>query len=278
MCTSAQAQTNGLGPVNLPPDSFEGREFNDSAGCAFQRSTFGGEVVWLPRFGPDRNPVCGLDPTVFSAVQQADPTPPAPEVEAEAPTDQPASDTARAELPEQDAEQPRSRIEVLGGVATTARSMPAHLGKEPNLAGQAPRRKAAAPARRLPQADASGRHPSCPASSPYGQLVDTVLGRKMVRCVTSPSLFLEEYAMQSAAVAPQVTGGSGMRVQVGSFAVAANAQRLAARLTAQGLAASQHRQNGLTVVSVGPFGSRQAAQTALAQVRGMGFGDSFLRR
>lgn len=65
LSTAVQAQTNGLDPSNLPPEDFDGREFTDRAGCAFLRSTFGGEVIWLPRYGVDRAPVCGLSPTEF---------------------------------------------------------------------------------------------------------------------------------------------------------------------------------------------------------------------
>lgn len=277
-CTSAQAQTNGLGPVNLPPDSYEGREFTDSTGCAFQRSTFGGEVIWLPRFGPDRNPVCGLDPTVFSDASRAN----APEV-ADAPADAPDSDTDVAEAPPPPPppaapERAPSRIEVLGGVASSTRPAPDYLGKEPAVTGLAPARKAPARAPRMPRADASGRHPSCPSSAPYGQLVDTVQGRKMVRCVTSPSLFLDDYVTPVSAMPRAAASGGGMHVQVGSFGVPGNASRLVARLAAQGLPVRQHAARGLTIVTVGPFSTGHAANSALAHVHGMGFRDAFLRR
>jgi hypothetical protein len=148
VATMGQAQTNGLGPAELPAAGFDGREYTDSRGCVFLRSTFGGEVAWVPRYGPDRQPVCSGTPSTAAPAEAA---PQAASVPIAEPRPAPAARVA----------QPR----------------------------------AAAPARStrpaLPRADASGRHPSCPASAPYGQLVDTTLGRPLVRCVTSPALFLD---------------------------------------------------------------------------------------
>lgn len=278
----AFAQTNGLDPANLPPEGFEGREFVDSAGCAFLRSTFGGEVTWVPRYGPDRNPVCGQSPTDFAAVVA--PAPAAPAVDRAEPAEA-AAQVAETPAPVAQPEEPRGRIEIVGAVADPVRRPdPSFLDKEPRVASVAPRRAAprAAAKPRYPQADASGRHPSCPASSPYGELVDTLLGRKMVRCVTSPDLFLGEYvsapAKPVAAHAPRAVAGHGTRVQVGSFSVPGNAQRLVARLRAAGLPAGSHRSGGLNVVTIGPFGSGAEAHGALAHVRGLGFHDAYLRR
>lgn len=283
--TAAYGQTNGLDPANLPPEGFAGREFVDNAGCAFLRSTFGGEVTWVPRFGPDRNPICDQNPTDFSTLTLSAPTTePAPQQAGTVATAADADAPAAVAEAETTAEPPRGRIEVVGAVSDTVRRpAPSFAGKEPTVAGVAPRRAAprVASKPRLPQADASGRHPSCPDSSPYGQLVDTVLGRKMVRCVTSPGLFLDEYVdtpPQRVAHAPRAAVGHGARIQVGSFAVAGNAQRLVVRLRAAGLPAGTHGARGLNVVTVGPFGSGAEAHGALSHIRGMGFHDAFLRR
>lgn len=296
MAHSALAQTNGLDPANLPPAGFEGREFTDSAGCEFLRSTFGGEVTWVPRYGPDRNPICDQTPTDFAAAAASQPaqdpdTGMAEQADASGVGDDmgamsPEADMAEAGTPEPvaDAEPARGRIEVVGAVDDPVRRpAPSYLGKERTVASVAPRQQVrrAAPKPRLQQADASGRHPSCPGSAPYGQLVDTELGRKMVRCVTSPSLFLDEYVNtppRQVAHTPRVAAGHGNRIQVGSFAVPGNAQRLVARLNARGLPAGTYRARGLNVVTVGPFASGAAAHGALATVRAMGFGDAFLRR
>ena len=300
--SGALAQTNGLDPANLPPAEFEGREFTDSAGCAFLRSTFGGEVTWVPRYGPDRNPVCDRTPTDFStmadgggaqdsATAEQSAAPPSAEEAAAPETDSATADpsgavaTAQSQpTPMPEPEPERGRIEVVGAVDDPAnRPAPGFLGKEPNVTSSAARQTAprATPKQRLPRADASGRHPSCPASAPFGQLVDTLLGRKMVRCVTSPSLFLNEHVSadrQNVAHVAQPKAGHGSRIQVGSFAISGNAHRLVARLKARGLPAGKHRSGRLSVVTVGPLASGGAVQSALATVRAMGFGDAFLRR
>ncbi|TVS04078.1 MAG: SPOR domain-containing protein [Rhodobacteraceae bacterium] len=243
MSTAAWAQINGPAPAELPPEGFDEREFVDSRGCVFMRTTFAGEVTWVPRYGPDRQIVCGETPTLTEVAEE---TAPAEEEAAPAATTQ---------------------VEV---VPQPAQAAPA-----------APQRTARAPQRRaLPRADASGRHPSCPAKAPYGELVTSVSGRVLVRCVTSPALFEGQYfdhPVQTARAAKTLMPRHGAMVQVGSFAVPSNATRLRARLQNAGLPAQMHHVGGLTVVSVGPFHDRGQAHSALSQVRHMGFHDAFLR-
>ncbi len=154
---------SAITPAEVPPEEFEGREFTDSRGCIFLRSTFGGEVTWIPRFGPDRQPVCDGTPTTgVNAAAQTAPArvaPPAPAAEPEAPVA-----AAPAATPSRPASRPQAEVR--------------------------PRPQAPAAAPRPAQADASGRHRDCPPSAPYGQLVRSAEGRMLVRCVTSPSLFL----------------------------------------------------------------------------------------
>jgi hypothetical protein len=57
------AQAQAPGPAEPPPPGFDGAEFVDSRGCAFARVEVAGEVAWVPRVGPDRQPLCGLAPT-----------------------------------------------------------------------------------------------------------------------------------------------------------------------------------------------------------------------
>jgi hypothetical protein len=65
------AQAQAPGPAEPPPAGFAGAEFVDSRGCAFARVEVAGEVAWVPRVGPDRQPLCGLAPT---QVASAEPT------------------------------------------------------------------------------------------------------------------------------------------------------------------------------------------------------------
>jgi hypothetical protein len=58
-------------PAEIPPASFAGTEFVDSRGCVFNRVAVGDRVDWVPRVGPDRQPVCGFPPTGTAGVAPA---------------------------------------------------------------------------------------------------------------------------------------------------------------------------------------------------------------
>lgn len=250
------AQTNGSGPAEMPPADYDAREFVDSRGCAFLRSTFGGAVTWVPRFGADRQPVCDATPTVVAAQ-------PAPSI--------------------QPVPQPSGPVPSAAAVAA---------GKEPARSVAAPRRAVPRRAAMPRQADASGRHPDCPLNAPFGQVVRTSDARLMVLCVAQPDQFPEGLGLNTVhhgpvalppntvipAPAQPVARQHGTHLQVGSFRVPQNATRLRARLQAHGLPAGIHHASGLNVVTVGPFAQADQARHALQLVRGMGFHDAFFRR
>lgn len=78
--------------------------------------------------------------------------------------------------------------------------------------------------------------------------------------------------------APAVAAGTRLFVQVGSFGVAANADRAAGRLKGLGLKVARGKAKGgsLQVVFAGPYGSAAEAKAALSAARGAGFSDAVI--
>lgn len=264
---------DSLMPAEQPHATFEGREYVDSRGCVFLRSTFGGEVTWVPRFGPDRQPICNGQTTQAEQVPAA-PAPQAPQVAT--PGTPQTTATARAVQPV---------VQPIGQVRLPAATS---LGKEP------PRRVARVSKPRQPvQArfrgpDADGRHPDCPLNAQYGRLVRTDGGKIMVMCVMSPELFPEAAIAsegkpglaevpKSETFASAPVAGRGTVLQVGSFSVPSNANRVQARLQAHGIPVHLHQSGRLMVVTAGPFADGVQAHAALGTVRSLGIRDAFFR-
>ncbi len=260
-------------PAEQPPASFEGREYVDSRGCVFLRSTFGGQVTWVPRFGADRQPICNGQTTDTSA----------PAAQVAAPVAAPAVTDLQTAAP---APVVRPVPQPVGQVRLPAATT---YGKEP------PRRVTRATAPRKPARtakvrgpDADGRHPDCPLNAQYGRLVRMETGKIMVMCVISPEHFPEGIIAQhgkpdltevpkSETYAAAPVAGHGSMLQVGSFSVPANASRVQARLQAQGIPVHVRQSGRLMVVTAGPFADGVQAHQALGAVRGMGIRDAFFR-
>lgn len=309
---SAQ-QVTGARPAEAPPASFTGRQYVDSRGCAFIRAGFAGQVNWVPRLTLQKQPVCGLPPSLGAARLADTPRPaePAPVQAAPRMTGRLAGCPPGAPYGQRVAVTDGRR-----GLLCTA--APAQLVSGPVAVAQvaaipAPPTPAPvevpAPARPAP-AKASQPQPvpappmklaALPAMPQGYRAVWTddrlnpnrggrsAAGRAAMNAVwtqTVPRRLIDprDKGLGPVAGPPRVSTRSapvqaGQFVQVGVFGLRENAATAAARLAALGLPVRRIRAgNGAEAVLAGPFADPAAARAALAASRGAGFGDAYLRR
>lgn len=248
------ASAQSFSPSEAPPSGFAGREYVDSNGCVFLRSSFGGEVTWVPRYGADRQQICNATPSTLAT--QAPPSAP---------------------VSEQAAEMTRPAPEM--------RARPAEIARPTESARPSQTARATQRTMRRTPVLPENHHAACPSTSPFGQLVRMADGRVLVRCVDTRAALLPTGAQDateaSGRAASPMPGGAGHYVQVATFGVPANTSRTSARLQAQGLPVHvQHirtRGRVLDLVLAGPFTDASSAHAALRAARGMGFGDAFFR-
>ena len=80
-----QAQTlrDTSPPAEIPPASFDGKQYVDSRGCIYIRAGIDGNVTWVPRVTRSRKHICGYAPTKLAGAAPQQDVPvqaPAPEL------------------------------------------------------------------------------------------------------------------------------------------------------------------------------------------------------
>lgn len=95
---SAQQLRTASPPAELPPSSYQGRQYVDSRGCVYIRAGIDGLVNWVPRVERNRRQVCGFQPTQVarSATLGQRTTGTGPELITLPAADRPAASTAQS--------------------------------------------------------------------------------------------------------------------------------------------------------------------------------------
>lgn len=102
LCTATPGLSQSLReagpPAEFPPASYDGRQYVDSRGCVYIRAGLDGNVTWVPRVTPDRQHICGAEPTFSQAspAATASAEPQVAEATPEPARAAPAVDTRRA--------------------------------------------------------------------------------------------------------------------------------------------------------------------------------------
>jgi hypothetical protein len=317
VCASlALAQPSGFAePAELPPATFKGQQYVDSKGCVFLRAGVDGRVTWVPRVTADRKQLCTGAAVAAEPVAEEPPTTTAPVKAAPVVVAKPATakpkkvkKTAAVATPPATPKGLRmacpagtpflerlisasgdSKLYCTKGDGTIDGAALPRIIDSGKVVGQLSDVTIAPPSQTLPtipkgyvrawKDDRLNADRAKPTAA--GNAAQDKVWTRTVPLTGVPGD--QAVAPIKGAVKTPATAASGrLFIQVGSFAVAGNADGAANRLSSLGLPVARKagRINGaaVQVVYAGPFGSTSDAHAALSAVRRAGFGDAFMLR
>ncbi|WP_157933041.1 SPOR domain-containing protein [Roseovarius salinarum] len=137
----AKTLRNSDGPAEMPPPSYDKRQYVDSEGCVFVRAGIDGDTKWVPRVTRNRKVICGFKPSLPGSRRTA--AKPEP---------------AATPAPERQPERVVRRVRVTPATAQAQRQ-PREKTATPAPAKPAPRRVAVRTAPDMAAAPCPGRSP-----------------------------------------------------------------------------------------------------------------------
>lgn len=273
----------GRQPQERPPASFAGPQYVDSRGCVYMRAGYGSVINWVPRIDDKRQVLCGYQPTLPAPVAVAS-VPAAPQMAEGAPVQH-----AALALTITPAEQSMKVAPItipkgymLGWTDDRLNPLRAVGTKEGEAqmeriwTNTVPRRLRDAP---VPDVSTPAAVAVAQVQRPIRptQVTDTAYEGPAPKPVAHLSTSNTERPVASDGEA----AATGRFVQLGAFAVPANAARVAAELGKMGLpvvqSSSHLGKTRVEVILAGPFDGSAALQAALIRVHGAGFRDAFAR-
>lgn len=248
----AMAIPNNGGPTEQPPEAFSGNIFVDSRGCVYIRAKIDDALYWVPQLTKKRIAVCDQSPTFAMAATQV--LGPNPAMPVPATTLQDFTVSKKKTLAEPAFENPDvTNLQSDPTKKLEAADIPA-IAQKTDIVKESDSGKETGIARKL--------------EAPY----KTEPVRNM------PLGYATAWQKQPAASAE----AASRFVQVATFAIKANADRVALRLKKLGLLAlvKQTKIKGqlYCVVLSGPYEKKTGLMAALKTTREAGFKDAFPRR